>query len=95
MIVLMGCSAINKVSKSVDVCGGSYTARNPYNQNNTNNSLSSVQILLDVSFSGSRVHNRVESGSDDLDNLGHFLVGQVGLICKIKYLDVTRISHVL
>ena len=43
--------------------------------------------------------NRVESGSDDPDNLGHldhFLEGQVGLICKlINYLDVTRISHVL
>ena len=37
------------------------------------------------------------SGSDDPDNLGHlghFLEGQVGLICKINYLDVTRISHV-
>ena len=36
---------------------------------------------------------RVDGGSDDLDNLGHlghFLVGQVGLICKLSYLDVTR-----
>ena len=36
--------------------------------------------------------------SDDPDNLGHlgpFLVGQVGLIHKLNYLDVTRISHVL
>ena len=24
-----------------------------------------------------------------------FLVGQVGLICKLNYLDVTKISHVL
>ena len=41
---------------------------------------------------------RVESGSDDLDYLGHFLVGQVGLIHKLIYLDVTQIfnrSHVL
>ena len=45
------------------------------------------------------IHTRVESGSDDLYNLGHlghFLVGQVGLIhIKLNYLDVTRISHVL
>ena len=37
---------------------------------------------------------RVESGSDDLDylgHLGHFLVGQVGLICKLNYLDVIQI----
>ena len=42
-------------------------------------------------------YNRVESGSDDPDNLshlGHFLEGQVGVICKKHYLDVTRISHV-
>ena len=45
---------------------------------------------------------RVESGSDDPDNLGHlgslgvtFLVGQVDLIYKLNYLDVTQISHVL
>ena len=44
---------------------------------------------------------RVESGSDDPDylgHLGHFLVGQVDLIRKLIYLDVTRIfnrSHVL
>ena len=41
---------------------------------------------------------RVESGLDDpdnLDHLGHFLEGQVGLIRKLNYLDVTRISHVL
>ena len=41
---------------------------------------------------------KVESESDDLDNcnlghLGHFLEGQVGLIRKLNYLDVTRISH--
>ena len=44
------------------------------------------------------MHNRVESGSDDPDNLGHlghFLEGQVGLIRKLNYLDVNRISHVL
>ena len=44
------------------------------------------------------VLSRVGSGSDDLDNLGHlghFLEGQVGLIHKLSYLDVTRISHVL
>ena len=37
---------------------------------------------------------RVESGSDDLDylgHLGHFLVGQMGFIHKLNYLDVTRI----
>ena len=45
--------------------------------------------------------SRVESGSDDPDYLGHldhFLVGQVGLIHKLNYLDVTQIfnrSHVL
>ena len=39
---------------------------------------------------------RVESGLDDPDNLVTFLqVGQVGLICKLNYLDVTQISHVL
>ena len=41
--------------------------------------------------------NRVESGSDDLDNLGHLghlFVGQVGLFHKPNYLDVTQISHV-
>ena len=32
---------------------------------------------------------------DDPGHLGHFLVGQVGLIHKLNYLDVTRISHVL
>ena len=40
------------------------------------------------------VYIRVESGSDDPDNLGHlghFLEGQVGLICKLNYLDVTWI----
>ena len=38
------------------------------------------------------ISNRVESGSDDPDylgHLGHFLVGQVGLIRKLNYLDVT------
>ena len=40
------------------------------------------------------VHYRVESGSDDLDNvghLGHILMGQAGLIHKLNYLYVTRI----
>ena len=32
---------------------------------------------------------------DNLGQLGHFLVGQVGLIHKLNYLNVTRISHVL
>ena len=44
------------------------------------------------------IYSRVESGLDDPDNLGHlghFLVGQVGLICKLDYLDVTGISRVL
>ena len=34
----------------------------------------------------------VKSGSDNLDNmghLGHILVGQVGLIRKLNYLDIT------
>ena len=42
------------------------------------------------------IAGRVESGSDDPDNLGHlghFLEGQVGLIRKLNYLDVTQISH--
>ena len=46
----------------------------------------------------SELVTRVESGSDDPDYLGHFLVGQVGIICKLNYLDVTWIfnrSHVL
>ena len=43
-----------------------------------------------------KVHicTRIESGSDDPDNIGHlfhFLVGQVGLIHKVNYLDVTWI----
>ena len=44
---------------------------------------------------------QVESKLDDPDylgHLGHFLVGQVGLIHKLNYLDVTWIfnrSHVL
>ena len=42
-----------------------------------------------------QVPSRVESGLDDPDNLGHFLEGQVGLIRKLNYLDVTWISHVL
>ena len=43
------------------------------------------------------IATRVKSRSDDPDNLGHlghFLEGQVGLICKLDYLDVNRISHV-
>ena len=49
----------------------------------------------------SAVYTRIESGSDDPDylaHLGHFLVGQMGLICKINYLDLTWIfnrSHIL
>ena len=39
------------------------------------------------------IHTRVESGSDDPNNLGHLGQGQVGLIRKLNYLDVTRISH--
>ena len=38
----------------------------------------------------------VESGSDDLDRLdplSHFLIGQVGLIHKINYVDVTWIFN--
>ena len=42
--------------------------------------------------------NRVEGGLDDpvnLGYLGHFLMGQVDLIRKLNYLDVTQISYVL
>ena len=48
---------------------------------------------LHVYFSESYtvVQTRVKSGLDDLG----FLVGQVGLIRKLNYLDVTWISHVL
>ena len=38
------------------------------------------------------VSGRVESGSDDPDYLGclgHFFAGQVGLIHKLNYLNVT------
>ena len=47
------------------------------------------------------IASRVESGLDEPDylgHLGHFLLGQVGLICKLNYLDVTQIynrSHVI
>ena len=44
------------------------------------------------------VTSTVESGLDDLDNLGHighFFGGSSGLTCKLNYLDVTRMSHVL
>ena len=37
---------------------------------------------------------RVESGSDDWVTWVT-LIGQVGLILKLNYLDVTQISHVL
>ena len=56
---------------------------------------------MKINCNPSKAHTRVESGSDDpeyLGHLGHFLVGQVGLIRKLNYLDVTRIfnrSHVL
>ena len=39
------------------------------------------------------VASRIESGLDDPEYLGHFLVGQVGLIHKLNYLDVTCISN--
>ena len=35
-------------------------------------------------------HIRVENGSDNPDNLEHFLGDQVGLICTLNYLDVTQ-----
>ena len=41
-----------------------------------------------------RVESRLDD-SDNLGNLGHFLVGQVHLSFKLNYLNVTRISHVL
>ena len=40
---------------------------------------------------------RIESELDDLNNLdflGHILMGQVDLIRKLNYLDVTQLSHV-
>ena len=40
---------------------------------------------MDVYF---RVDNRLDD-PDYLGHLGHFLVGQAGLICKLNYLDVT------
>ena len=43
------------------------------------------------------IYNRAESGLDDSDNLGHFLMGQAGLIYKLNYLDAIQIfirSHV-
>ena len=48
-----------------------------------------------------RINSRVESGLNDPDYLGHlgyFLEGQVGIIHKLNYLDVTQIcnrSHAL
>ena len=51
----------------------------------------------DLIYSNLTVHIRVESGSDDPDNLGHlgqFFVDQEGFIRKLNYMDVTRISHV-
>ena len=47
------------------------------------------------------LETKIESGLDgpeDLGHLGHFLIGQVGLIHKLNNLGVTRIfnrSHVL
>ena len=38
---------------------------------------------------------RVESVLDNSDNLGRLNQGQMGLIHKLNYLNVTRISHVL
>ena len=66
-----------------------------------NCSIINLAITISVLAAVASYHGldiRVESGSDDPDNLGHldhFLVGQVGLICILNYLDVTRISHVL
>ena len=53
------------------------------------------QAYLVFEFLFSTLWYREESGFGDPDNLGNFLVGQVDLICKPNYLDVTRISHVL
>ena len=60
--------------------------------------INKIVEAIDRVMMPSIIANMVESGLDDLDNLGHlglFLVGQVGLIHKQNYLDVTRISHVL
>ena len=54
-------------------------------------------VLLNMQWTITKTCTRVESGLDDPDNLGHldhFLVGQVGLIRKLNYPDVTQISHV-
>ena len=52
----------------------------PQNWNFSPSKLSHMRLL----------YNWVESESDDPDYLGYFLVGQVGLICK---LDVTRMFN--
>ena len=43
-----------------------------------------------VFTSVNNLNQAVESGSDDLDYLGHFLMGQVGLIHELNYLDVMQ-----
>ena len=61
------------------------------------NNIAIIQVIHSLS-SCVLVCSRVESGSDDRDNLGHldhFLEGEVDPIRKLYYLDVTQISHVL
>ena len=61
--------------------------------------ISELYIVIDCSLSNTdswSVSGLKASGSDDPDNLGylgHFLVGQVGLIHKLNHLDVTWIPH--
>ena len=57
-------------------------------------------VFVDIIFPAYTFHFvtsiRVESGLDDPDYLGHldhFLVGQVGLIRKLNYLNVTGIFN--
>ena len=59
----------------------------PFPLSSTNNKKLQMQMSR-IAVSGS-------GDQDNLDHLGHFLVGQVGLIHKLNYLDVTRMSRVL
>ena len=61
---------------------------------NYDNSPSFVNIIITCMLV--YTHIRVESGldyPDSLDQLSSFLVGQVGLIHKVNYLDVTHIFY--
>ena len=54
------------------------------------NSLTDMYIICDIHVFSMHETCRIESGSDNLNylgHLGHFLVAQVGLIRKLNYLD--------